>query len=364
MVKFVVNNAKINILSKLDLKKLYIELTSSCNLSCKMCYRRFWSEKTGMMNDSTFKNILDQISEFKNLDTVHFGGIGEPLFHPKFLEYARIIKDLGYKLHVSTNGTLLNDHLAEELIQINTDFITFSFDSSEDETFMEIRGIDKSIVFRNMKNIADKVRAKNKEYPKLELEIVAMKSNIDQLPKIAELGGQIGVSRILISNLLPMSPELVNEIVYDSEIDQTYINEFLKSSRVNRIGVLLPEFSLKTERICDFMQKKSTVIGWDGEVSPCYRFLHSYPEYIYGRLKNVNRFSFGNVNSKRLSEIWNSDEYQRFRWNVENSAYPSCIDCVFSNAKCYFVSNTDIDCTGNAPSCGDCLWSRRLILCP
>ncbi|MEM3252510.1 MAG: tungsten cofactor oxidoreductase radical SAM maturase, partial [Thermoplasmata archaeon] len=69
MVKFVVNNAKINILSKLDLKKLYIELTSSCNLSCKMCYRRFWSEKTGMINDSTFKNILDQISEFKNLDT-------------------------------------------------------------------------------------------------------------------------------------------------------------------------------------------------------------------------------------------------------------------------------------------------------
>ncbi len=364
MAKFQVNNAEIEILSKLDLKKLYIELTSSCNLSCKMCYRRFWSEKTGMMNDYTFKNIIDQISEFKYLETIHFGGIGEPLFHPRFLEYAKLVKSKGYKLYISTNGSLLNNHIAEELINIDTDFITFSFDSSEDETFMQIRGIDKSIVFKNMKNLADMVRAKNKEYPKLELEVVAMKSNIAQLPKISELAGQMGVSRILISNLLPMSPELVSEIVYDSDVDQRYIDEFLKIARSNHIGVVLPEFKLKTERVCDFIQKKSTVVGWDGEVSPCYRLLHSYPEYIYGRLKNVSRYSFGNINSKKLAEIWNSDEYKKFRWNVENSFYPSCIDCVFSNAGCYFVSGTDLDCTGNAPSCGDCLWSRRLILCP
>ncbi|MEM0151284.1 MAG: SPASM domain-containing protein, partial [Thermoplasmata archaeon] len=102
----------------------------------------------------------------------------------------------------------------------------------------------------------------------------------------------------------------------------------------------------------------------DGEVIPCYRFLHEYPEFIFKRKKIVKRFSFGNIKEKSLMEVWESIEYRKFRWIVKSSLYPSCIDCVFSRNGCHFVGDTTIDCEGNSPSCGDCLWSRRLILCP
>lgn len=59
-----------------------------------------------------------------------------------------------------------------------------------------------------------------------------------------------------------------------------------------RIRVSMPEYNLMTEKVCDFMEKKSRVIAWDDEVTPCYRFLHTYSEYILGKKKRGVSHSF------------------------------------------------------------------------
>jgi len=47
--------------------------------------------------------------------------------------------------------------------------------------------------------------------------------------------------------------------------------------------------------------------------------------------------SFGNIKEKSLGEVWSSEDYAWFRFIVKNAIYPSC---------------------------GDCLWVRRITLCP
>jgi tungsten cofactor oxidoreducase radical SAM maturase len=357
-----INDADI-ILKNDPLKKIYIEITSGCNLSCKMCYRNFWSDPVGNMEKRIFYKVLEDANEFDELSDIHFGGIGEPLFHPNFNDFLKSIPSK-YNIEISTNGTLLNEIYSRKIVEKGVKMVIFSIDSPQEQGFMDIRGIKSNIIYRNIETLNKIKNEMRSDFPELEIEFVAMRSNIESLPQMVEVADSLGVSKFLVSHLLPLDEKLKDEIVYNTNEFNIYFDEFIRKAMSKRIMTTMPEYSLKTERICDFMERRSTVISWDGEVIPCYRFLHEYPEYIFGRKKTVKRYSFGNIMKRRLKDIWYGDDYRKFRWIVKSSLYPSCIDCVFADKKCNFVLDTSLDCEGNSPSCGDCLWSRRLILCP
>ena len=68
------------------LKKLYVELSSACNFSCRMCFRNNWfDERIGLMSDETI-DILKKNIKAGDFETVFFGGMGEPLMHPRLAE--------------------------------------------------------------------------------------------------------------------------------------------------------------------------------------------------------------------------------------------------------------------------------------
>ena len=125
----------------------------------------------------------------------------------------------------------------------------------------------------------------------------------------------------------------------------------------------MPKSELKTDRYCKFMETQSAVVRWDGQVSPCYRFLHSYPEYVFGRHKLIDAHSFGSLREQSLLEIWTIPEFMSYRYNVLHGEYASCPDCKWVDG-CDIVLRTDMDCLGHAPSCGDCLWRRGITVCP
>ncbi len=358
---FKFNDAEIKFLDD-SLKKIYVEITNACNLNCKMCFRRYWNEEIGFMDEKLFLKLIEDINKIETVETFHFGGIGEPLVHPDFLKFLNMLDKK--EIMVSTNGTLMNEKLAEIFVKKGVKKVTISFDSPSEEIFLNIRGISKNIVYRNIKRLSELKKRYGSDYPEIEIEFLAMKSNINTLTKIPDIADEMGVSKILVSNLIPLDSSQKDEILYDGSIDKLIIDEFLKKAFTYRMEVSLAEFELKTERTCDFMERRSTVISWKGDVVPCYRFLHSYTEYIFGRKKDVHFFSFGNIRERSLIDIWRDLQYRKFRWIVKSSIYPSCIDCVFASKSCNFVLNTDLDCEGNTPSCGDCLWSRRIALCP
>jgi len=163
---------------------------------------------------------------------------------------------------------------------------------------------------------------------------------------------------------MPLSEELSKEIIYDGSLDWEILIEVMNSQVGKyRVNINFPKFELLTERMCKFIKKDSNIIRADGEVASCYRLLHSYTEYAFGRKKEVNAYSFRNALKKSIYEIWNRKEYKVFRYNVKNSLYPSCADYLFKNPY-DFAKTTDSDCFGNVPSCGDCLWTRGIIQCP
>jgi len=348
---------------KNDLKKLYIEITNECNLNCKICFRRFWKDSIGQMSFKHFQDILKQAKEFPELETVYLGGIGEPTIHPDFIKIIKKVKEAGYRLEFGTNGTQIAEY-ADSLIEYGVDKIIVSIDAPEPAIYRDIRGTDFFSIESNILAIQKMKKKLRRNLPEIGIEVVVMKSNKNLLFGIVQLANKVGVNHILFSNLIPFNKLLTKEIVYDDSMDyKKLINDLNTAIGKYNVRLEFPKFNLQTERICQFVEKKSTVIRWDGEVAPCYRFLHSYNEFIFGRKKEVVAHSFGNTFKEKLSDIWTSKDYEVFRYNTKNSIYPSCTDCSLMDA-CSFTEDTEFDCWGNNPSCADCLWARGIIKCP
>ena len=85
--------------------KAYLEITNVCNLSCSFCH--------GTKREPKFLTVDEFESAAKNLrafaDHLYFHLLGEPLLHPDIEEFFRISHNLGFKVNITTNGTLLKE---------------------------------------------------------------------------------------------------------------------------------------------------------------------------------------------------------------------------------------------------------------
>ncbi len=359
---FHMDNAEVRISERADMRYLFVEITNRCNLRCEMCFKQYWQDSEGDMPVELFRKILDDARDFPDLKMIYFGGIGEPLVHPHFREMLHSARDAGFAVGLSTNGFLLTDRRIEDFIKTGVDLIYLSLDSIPVQP-TDVGHVMPNVTLSRLEKLKEIKEKMGSEIPHVGVEVVVTKENYHLLGEIARTLGNYGIDTLLLSNIVPITAEHEKLVVYDGSVDiGRYLQEVYSASYSGYL-LRMPEFKLRTERHCDFIEKKVAVVRWDGEVSPCYRFLHTYPEYVFGREKMVQAHSFGNVNEKSLKEIWTSKDYEWFRFSVKNALFPSCTDCPLVDS-CQYVQGTEADCWGNEPSCGDCLWWRRIVQCP
>lgn len=354
------------LLPRHNIRKIYVEVTSRCNLNCRMCYRRSWKDGPGDMSMETFSSLLNQLTVFHGLEEMVLGGIGEPFFNPEFSRMLEAAAALDVKITITTNGTLLDSGTIGLILQHGVHRLVVSVDSTETAIFASIRNAELKQVLEAQQELKAIVKRNGLAGPRIAWEFVVMKSNCQHLPGLVNLAAETGVEEIYVSHLMPLTPEALGDIIYgplEAEFMGKIFNIAANTALARGIRLFLPRSTLKTERRCRFVDANSAVIGWNGDVAPCYRFLHNYREFVFGRAKDVKSHAFGNINDCSLEKIWSSDQYALFRYMVKNSLYPSCTDCDLVNG-CDTAARTDYDCMGNVPACGDCLWARGIVFCP
>ena len=194
------------------LARVYIEPTSRCNLTCQTCIRNTWNESLGDMERETFDRLVGQLKAFKRLESVMFGGFGEPTAHPNILTMIGKVKTLGVRAEMTTNGTLLDEPMLDGLLQNRLDRLWVSFDGADETRFESIR---KGARFQSLVDSLRLLRKKSARRRKIDVGIafVVMKRNIDDLKAMDELARKIGADRILVSNVLPYSPDMEKEML-------------------------------------------------------------------------------------------------------------------------------------------------------
>ena len=83
-------------------KKIYIEITNSCNLKCEFCIKN--TRKIEYIKIEKFKEMLNKIDKYTNY--LYFHILGEPLMHPKINELIDIASSK-FKINITTNGYLI-----------------------------------------------------------------------------------------------------------------------------------------------------------------------------------------------------------------------------------------------------------------
>jgi len=157
---------------KASTREVNLEFCNSCNLRCKFCALDHLKPKAYMsieVLDKVFNDLLND-SRFTNVKTINLYNGGETLLHPKRMELFSRIKlhkalwlQQGKKfpkIVLLTNGMLLREKLARELLELNVlDEVGFSLDGGSEEAFEELRVNAKWEKFAN--NLQTFVNLKN-----------------------------------------------------------------------------------------------------------------------------------------------------------------------------------------------------------
>jgi len=134
-------------------KKIYIEITNACNLSCPFCIKNKRKIKYLTLDD--YKFIINKIKPYTKEIYLHI--LGEPLLHPNITEFIDYAQNQNLQVNITTNGYLINNikdnknihrlnislHSYNEIykLDINTylDNIFNTIDKIKDKTFISLR---------------------------------------------------------------------------------------------------------------------------------------------------------------------------------------------------------------------------------
>lgn len=366
------------------LSRVYVEPTNRCNLNCRTCVRNSWSEPEGFMSMDSYRRLATDLHRVPSLQKVSFWGFGEPLLHPDIVEMVALAKDTGARTEIVTNGMLLTPELSRRLVEVELDSIVFSVDGATPDVYSDVRiGAQMELLFQNVRHLLAYRAERPEAKPEIGIEFVAMRRNLSDLPKLRLLANSIRASFIIVSNLLPYTEEMSDEILYGwnagtcypvfrsrwspdillprmdrrrdvmaavaALLEHTYQNDFPIGRLDNAAGY------------CRFVGEGTAAITWKGDVAPCVALMHSYNCYVMRRPKRIRAYSLGNIDEEGIAEIWEKDEFAAFRKRVQRFGFSPCTDC----GGCDFAETNEEDCFGNSfPTCGDCLWAKGVLQCP
>ena len=271
-------------------KKIYIEITNSCNLNCSFCNNNKRDKK--FMTLKQFEHIINEIKQYT--DYVYLHVKGEPLLHPELKEILQICTDNKILVNITTNGTLLKQK--EELL-LNNDCIRQINVSLHSENKISTYFED---IFSSCKKLASKIYISYRLWTLKDYELDKKSTEV--------------VDKII--NEYNLSQEIVEKLKKDVSIKINFHTFVNKDNLFN-----WPSLNNKEESH-NYCHGLSTHIGIlvDGTIVPCC-------------LDGEGIINLGNIFEKNLKDILSSERVKKIICNFKNNKCSEklCVKCGFKN---------------------------------
>ncbi len=348
--------------------ELMIELTTKCNYDCIYCFRRrMINEKLEDMPYGLAVKILDEAWSL-GVSRISFSGWGEPLVNPRAIDIIRYAKEKGFWVLLNTNGYFLPDKLGE-LYKLKLDKLVVSIDSPYPDTYSLIRiGGDLARLIKALLKLRDWRIRDSAPYPEVNIQFTINRYNYRNIIPMIQLARELGASRITVSNIIPLTPEMEESLACYMDKDCVEEVEKLKLdiarySLDTGVELHLPNFSPSySERFCPFAQNHALFIRYDGLVAPCIYYAHHWTNTLFGVQREIHPVIIGDLKKESLKSIW-MHNMLLFRFKTYYMDYPSCLDCPLKEY-CNLTLDNQQDCWGNTPTCSHCPYSRDMVRCP
>lgn len=247
-----------------------LELSSSCNMVCPMCYTTtdiFKKEVPHLnMDFALFCKIVDELAE-NDVYSIRLSWRGEPTLNKHFMDCIRYAKRSGIKeVDSLTNALRLTPEMFEELVDLQMDWLTISFDGTG-ETYEEIR---KPAKFD---------------------EMVAKIAEFDQIKKRKKSGKPV----VRIQGIWPAiaeNPEAYFD-TFEPIVDEVSVNSLLDYLHQDEDIEYIENFTCP-------VPFQRLVIGSDGRAFMCIN-------------DELGRNTIGDTKTQSIYDIWNGEPMQEVR---------------------------------------------------
>jgi len=311
--------------------------TYRCNLKCKFCYNKnhLYNEKEITLEE--IKNIIKQVNIplLRLFKLPYFVLVGGELF---IREDALEILETICKTNlccISTNGTLLNEKICKRLVDIKLHTIIFSIDGIG-KTNDKIRG--KGVFNKIVKNVK-LLRSIREKHPKIIFNTTVTKENLEDVPKIIELGKKLKIDKIQLGALVSL-----NKRYTEFDIKETDLYKMNAPNRINPEsmmkvfkdvrGVDANNLKIRFAPPCseaemiDWYNLKFNIKNWKCDYP--MRVLRINP---YGYVYPCLNMEMGNIRKEPINNIWNSGKFKNFRNRIKKGIVPACAMCCNSELK-------------------------------
>jgi radical SAM protein with 4Fe4S-binding SPASM domain len=256
------------------------------------------------MDMQLYKDLIDELKD--SLVGISFFFQGEPLFHKELSQMIAYAHNNQIYTYTSTNGTLINDQIARQLVESGLDKLIVSIDGATQTTYSAYRvggdfqkvidGVEKVLKWRNDLGL---------KTPLVELQCVVLKTNESELHQILELGKRIKVDRVKFKSAQ----------LYDFEKGHPLMTTIERYSRYKLSSNGNYVIKSKLHNRC-WRMWSGAVVGADGAVLPC----------CYDKLE---QHRYGYVTDNGFVAAWQnvqSDEFKK-QLRLNRNQFEMCRNC-------------------------------------
>jgi len=147
-----------------------------------MCPRHLMKGRLGNMSFDLYRRIIDEIAGYPKTALIPFYR-GESMLHPQFIDMLAYARRKNIRpIQFTTNATRMKPEIARALIDLEIDFVSFSVDSINPETYASIRkGGRLEEVLENIEYFCEYKNLKAKARPEIQVSVVRTDDNEDEI---------------------------------------------------------------------------------------------------------------------------------------------------------------------------------------
>jgi len=305
-------------------KQIEVEVTTHCNLRCRICEHSYWNEKPRNMSYDEFLRIMEM---FPDLKWIGLTGIGSGFLNPDYMRMLRFLKtEKKCFVEFFDHFAFMKEEWLHELIEIGVDKIWVSLENAKRETYNRTRiGSDFDRVLYNLKKLIDFKAAMKSPLPELWFHFIVTQENccemeeyIDLVNSLTEKIRRISPPLIFWTNLLGFDEvkELCIEVPFDLK------ERVMMKCRQKKIFSVWNENTLKKQPMKNCTKWTEPFILVSGHLQPCCAINEA----------NVRPYqrqnAFMNVFERDFRDFWQGPEMRLFLERMQSGGInPICKYC-------------------------------------
>jgi len=178
---------------------LQVSLTNRCNLRCKMCHVWENYRPESELSFGEIKAIIDQAADW-GIKELNLCG-GEPLLNPACFRVIKHAKLKGMKVILTTNGTVINEPTARDLIETKVDIICVSLDAATAAVHDRMRGQEGA--YQKIIQGIESLNKYSENFRPIRVLIFTLHNeNLDELLDYIRLAKKLQADAIYITSLV------------------------------------------------------------------------------------------------------------------------------------------------------------------